>query len=166
MYCKFNAPHPSTTLSDWSSKDWDGKKAKAKEQRSLIDFKLLEQQLQSALQGTTQDTTKDTTQDIVTDKQKNFINGMQDLTLKQDQNVTNTTDILAPPQVMPVMNHKDPKEDSSAMMYNMTNQEVRLQHEEEKYRIYMSTFSYEGDDSDLDSKMDTDSNATAYPFLN
>ena len=48
----------------------------------------------------------------------------------------------------------------------MTNQEVRLQHEEEKYGIYMNTFSYKGDDSDLDSEMDTDSNAMAYPFLN
>ena len=62
LYCMFDAPHPSTSLSDWSSEDWDGKKAKAKEQRSLIDSKLLEQQLQSALQDTTQDTAKDTTQ--------------------------------------------------------------------------------------------------------
>ena len=48
----------------------------------------------------------------------------------------------------------------------MTDQEVRFQDEEEKYGIYMSTFSYEGDDSELDSKMDTDSNAIAYPLLN
>ena len=47
----------------------------------------------------------------------------------------------------------------------MTNQEVRLQHEEEKYGIYMSTFGYERDDSNLDSEMDSNSNATAYPFL-
>ena len=130
LYCKFDAPHSSTTLSDWSSKNLDGEKTKAKEQKSLIDFKLLEQQLQGALQ----DTTKVTTQDTVTDKQEmDLINGMQDLTLKQDQNVTNMTDILAPPPVTPVMNHEEPKEDGSAMTYNMTNQEVRLQHEEEKY---------------------------------
>ena len=95
-----------------------------------------------------------------------LINGMQDLTLKQDQNTTNMTDILAPPPVMPVMNHEEPKEDSLTMTYNMTNQEVRLQHKEEKYGIYMSTFSYKGDISNLDSKTDIDSNATAYPFLN
>ena len=53
LYCKFDAPHPSTTLLYWSSEDWDAKKAKAKEQRSFIDFKLLEQQLQNALQDTT-----------------------------------------------------------------------------------------------------------------
>ena len=57
------------------------------------------------------------------------------------------------------------KEDDTVMAYNMTNQEVRLQHEEEKYEVYMSTFGYEGDDSNLDSKTDTDSNVTAYPFL-
>ena len=162
LYCKFNAPHPSITLSDWSSEDWDGEKAKAKEQRSLIDFKLLEQQLQNALQDTTQDTTKDTTQGTVADKQEtDLINGMQDLMLKQDQNTTNTTDILAPPPVMPVTKHGEPKEDNPTMMYNMTDQEVRLQHEVEKYGIYMSTFGYERDDSDLGSKMDSDSNATA-----
>ena len=114
LYCKFNAPHPSSTLSDWSSKNEDGTKAKAKEQRSLIDFKLLEQQLQSALQDTTQDTTKDTTQDAVIDKQEmDLINSMQDLMLKQDKNVTNTTNIPAPPPVTPVKNHEEPKEDSS-----------------------------------------------------
>ena len=75
MYCKYNAPHPSTTKSDWSSEDWDGKKAKAKEQRSLIDFKLLEQQLQDTLQ--------DTTQDAVPDKQEmDLTNSRQDLTLE------------------------------------------------------------------------------------
>ena len=37
-YCKYDAPHPSTTLSDWSSEDWDGKKAKAREQHPLLDF--------------------------------------------------------------------------------------------------------------------------------
>ena len=31
-YCKFDAPHPPTTLSDWSSEDWDGDKAMAREQ--------------------------------------------------------------------------------------------------------------------------------------
>ena len=37
-YCRQDAPHPSPIHSDWSSKDWDGDKAKAKEQKSLIDF--------------------------------------------------------------------------------------------------------------------------------
>ena len=38
-YCEQGAPHPSSQESDWSSKDWDGTKAKAREQnKSLIDF--------------------------------------------------------------------------------------------------------------------------------
>ena len=65
------------------------------------------------------------------------------------------------------MNHEveEAKEDDTATAYNMTDQEVRLQHKEEKYEVYMSTFSCEGDDSDLDSEIDTHSNVTAYPFL-
>ena len=39
-YCKQDALHPLPQNSAWLSKDWDGMKAKAKEQsKSLIDFK-------------------------------------------------------------------------------------------------------------------------------
>ena len=38
-YCKQGAPHPSPQETDWSSEDWDGTKAKARQQNdSLIDF--------------------------------------------------------------------------------------------------------------------------------
>ena len=38
-YCEQGAPHPSPQELDWSSKDWDGSKAKAREQTyTLIDF--------------------------------------------------------------------------------------------------------------------------------
>ena len=37
-YYKYEAPHPSPEPLDWSSEDWDGKKAKAREQKSLTDF--------------------------------------------------------------------------------------------------------------------------------
>ena len=43
-YCKQDIPHPSPVNSDWSSEDWDGNKAKAREQnKSLIDFEALNQ---------------------------------------------------------------------------------------------------------------------------
>ena len=43
-YCKQDTPHPSPINSDWSSEDWDGNKAKAKEQnKSLIDFEASDQ---------------------------------------------------------------------------------------------------------------------------
>ena len=37
-YCKYKAPHPSPIPLHWLNKDWDGEKAKAREQRSPIDF--------------------------------------------------------------------------------------------------------------------------------
>ena len=38
-YCEQGAPHPSWQELDWSSEDWDGTKAKAREQnKSLMDF--------------------------------------------------------------------------------------------------------------------------------
>ena len=37
-YCKHEALHPSPIQSGWSSKDWGDEKAKAREQKSLIDF--------------------------------------------------------------------------------------------------------------------------------
>ena len=66
---------------------------------------------------------------------------MQDLTLEQDQNMTNMTDILVPPPDMPETKHEEAKEDDPTTMYSMTDQEVRLQHKEEKYRIYMSSLA-------------------------
>ena len=158
MYCKFDTPHPSITPSDWSSKDWDGEKANAKEQKPLLDFNLLEHQLQKTLQDTTQDTLLDR-------QEMELVNEMQDLMLEQNQDTQNKTDILAPPPDVPEMKHEESREDNPTTTYNMTDQEVRLQHEEEKYGIYVSTFCYEGDDSDLDSKTDSDSNAMAYLFL-
>ena len=67
-YC--NTPHPSPAPSDWSSVEWDGDKAKVREQRSLIDFKLVDTQVQ------------DTTQDIMLDRQeKDLVNSVDNLML-------------------------------------------------------------------------------------
>ena len=82
--------------------------------------------------------------------------------LDQKPDIQNKTDILAPPLDATEAKYKElRKDDPTATTYNMTNQEVKLQHEEEKYRIYVSTFGYEGDNS----KMDSNSNAMVYPFL-
>ena len=37
-YCRQDALHHSPIHSDWYSEDWDGNIAKAREQKSLIDF--------------------------------------------------------------------------------------------------------------------------------
>ena len=106
------------------------------------------------------------THDATVDKQEtDLIDGIQDLTLKPKQDAQNVTDILAPPPEVKCKGEDRRDEPMTTPAYEMTDQEIQLQHKEEKYGIYMSTFGYEGDDSNLDSKMDSDSNAMVYPFL-
>ena len=81
-YCKYDVPHPLTTLSDWSSEDWDGEKAKAREQHPLHDFNLLEKQLQQTLQDPIQDISQDTLDDHMVEK--SLSKDLQALTLKED----------------------------------------------------------------------------------
>ena len=93
-YCQFNTPHPSETPSDWSSEDWDGDKARAREQCPLLDFKILEKQIQKILQ----DTLEDMTHDVTTDKQEtDLVNGIQDLMSESKLDTHNLTDIPALP---------------------------------------------------------------------
>ena len=56
------------------------------------------------------------------------------------------------------------KDDNETLMCTMSEWEWRLQCKE-KFGIYLSTFSYERDDSDLDSHMELDLNVMAHPFL-
>ena len=136
---------------------------KKREQRSLIDFKLVDAQV------------IDTTQEMEIDgHEKDLVNGMDNLTLDTDK--TAPTDALAPkldvtdtstPQLDTIeKEHEEEatKDKNIILIYSMTEQEQRLQCEG-KFNIYMSTFGYEGDDLDLDTETDSDSNATAYPYL-
>ena len=78
------------------------------------------------------------------------------------------TDVLIPLPDMPKAKCKGEDRRDEPMTtptYKMTDQEIQLQHEEREYGIYMSTFGYEGDNSDLDSEMNSDSNVMAYPYL-
>ena len=84
-----------------------------------------------------------------------------------DKDKTTPTDTLA---LQPDITEKEckiegTKDEDITLMYNMTEQEQRLQCEEERFNIYMRSFGYEGDDLDLDLDTDSDSNAMAYPFL-
>ena len=147
-YWKFDTPHPSITPSDWSSEDWDGNKAKPREQKSLLDFKLLEQQIQKTLQDTKQSKSQDMTYNVVGDKQEtDLIDRIQNLTLEPKQSTQNLTYILAPP--LKVLKTECEEEDirddpTKTPIYEMTDQEIWLQHEEGKYGIYMSTFGTKG----------------------
>ena len=94
---------------------------------------------------------------------KDLVNGVDNLMLDEDK--TTPTDTLAPQLDITEKECEveGMKDEDVTPTYNMTEQEQRLQCEEEKFNIYMSTFSYEGDDLDLDR--DSDSNVMAYPFL-
>ena len=129
MYCQFDAPHPSATLSDWSSEDWDGDKAKAREQCPLLDFKILEKQIQKTLLYRAQDIPQDMTHDSTTDKQDtDLVNSIQGLTLKSKSDIQNSTDILAPPLDMPEVKSEEDGTGRPTMTptYEMTDQEIQL----------------------------------------
>ena len=72
------------------------------------------------------------------------------MTLEQDKTTLNMTDMLIPP-----LEEKQETEgtegNNNVMAYNMSGQELKLQHEEEKYGIYMNTFGYKGGDSEFDT---------------
>ena len=81
----YDTPHPSATLSDWSSKDWDGEKAKAREHCPLLDFNLLEKQLQKTLQDNALDIPQKVLHDNVNDRQEvDLTKGLRDLMLNKD----------------------------------------------------------------------------------
>ena len=110
-YCKYDAPHPSATPSDWSSEDWDGKKAKAREQHPFLDFNLLEKQLQKTLQDRALDVPQDLLHDSIKDRQEtDLTKGLRDLTLKKDADAQNLTDTLAP---LPDVSEKKDKDEVS-----------------------------------------------------
>ena len=121
---------------------------------SLIDFRLLDTQVQEKYRRQHQ-----------TDKKKDLVNSIDNLMLDQDE--TTPIDTLVPPPDTSEEKHEaeGTKDDDERLTYNITEQEWRLQCKEERYGIYMSTFGYEGDDSDLDSDMYTDLNAMAHSFL-
>ena len=80
----------------------------------------------------------------------------------------NSTDVPAPPPDAPEEKGKgkDGTRRQAAMpTYEMTEQKTQLQKKEEEYGIYMSTFGYEGDDSNLDSNTESNSDVAAYPYL-
>ena len=82
-YYKFYTPHPPTCPSDWSSEDWDGNKAKAREQCPLLDFIFLEKQIKKTLQDPIQDISLGLL-DSDSKVEGDLIKDMEALTLKGD----------------------------------------------------------------------------------
>ena len=98
--------------------------------------------------------------------EKDLTKDLQALSLKEDADMQNSADTqVTKSEVLENNNKAEEEEDETSIpAYKMTKQELQLQ-EEEKYRIYTSTFGYKGDDSDLYSEMDTESDSHAYPYL-
>ena len=141
--CKYETPHPSPTPSDWSSKDWDGEKAKAMEQRSLIAFDPPKPDLRQM-----------TNSEIVNNLP------IQNLTIQEDkkEEVPEITDTLVPPPeasaATPMM--YDTKQENimeKKDIEGLTDQEKMLQKEGEEYAIYIAGLSEE---EESDTKTDTD----------
>ena len=99
-YCKFDALHPSITPSDWASEDWDGDKAKAREQCPLLNLKVIEMQLQKTLQDRAQDIPQNMTCNT-DDQQTDLIHSIKDLTLDSKPDVQNLIGMPAPPPYVP-----------------------------------------------------------------
>ena len=76
------------------------------------------------------------------------------------------TDIQATNTEEPNNNNQMTEEgNTSVPPYKISEQELWMQKEEVKYNTYISAIGYEGDDSDLETEMDTDSGGQAYLFL-
>ena len=136
-YCKQGAQHPSPQNSDWSSEDWDGNKAKTKEQnKSLID-----------LSDPKPKTDMEWTMDIDERPFNELQIGQDD---SKDEPLEVTESLVPTPQVTETSDDTAENTDEE----ELTEAERKLQREEEKHdmfdRIYMSQLSDE-EDSDMDT---------------
>ena len=143
-FCRQQAPHPLPVQLDQSRKDWDGNKAKAREQNTLLSFDMPKPE-----------TDKQTSDSVDTPP-------FQNLTIKMnrlDEKAPEVSTTLVSP-IEPGVIGTTPKEDSitKAEDRGLTEQELRLQREEEKYAMYISHLSPK--DSDTDTEMDK----SEYPF--
>ena len=151
LYCKHEAPHPSPIQSDWSSKGWDGEKAKAREQKSLIDFNPPKPDSDKQMMYLETDKRKVVSADDLP---------IQNLLIHQDkveEELPEVSDALVPPPEAPaatpvtdVANPEDIMEESNG---GLTEQEQRLKREEEEYAIYIGMLSDE-EESDTETDMD------------
>ena len=107
-YGKYDAPHPSPVPSNWSIEDWDGDKARNREQMSLIDT-LLDKETQYGTQEK---------------QEKHLISGLENLMLEQDKTTPNMTDMLIP--LLETLEEKQETEgtqvNNDVMVYSMTGQ--------------------------------------------
>ena len=143
-YCKQDAPHPSPVNSDWSSEDWNGNKARAREtNKSLIDFEALNQK-------TDMEKTMDI-DEIPLSKLQIGQDGCKEETLE-------VTESLVPlPSTLAALEDTTENTDKG-----LTEAEVKLQGEEEKFEMYNRI--YMGLLSDEESS-NTETNESTYTYF-
>ena len=142
-YCKQDTPHPSPVNSDWSSKDWDGDKAKAKEEnKSMIDFEAPNQ--------------KTDTEEITDIVEIPF----SKLQIGQDGNKEELLQVMEslvlPPSTLATLEYTIEYTDKG-----LTEVEVKLQREEEKFEMYYRICDGPLSDEE-DSDMETEKSTCMY----
>ena len=142
-FCRQQALHPLPNQSDWSSKDWDGERAKAREQKSFTRF------------DTPRPTMENPTLDLVNSIPFHGLTICTDGPDKKAPEVPTAT--LNPPQAQEA-GETTPKEGQQKLdpiaeeEEKQAEQEIRRNLEEAKYKLYVGQLSME--DSDLDTDMD------------
>ena len=136
---------------DWSSQDWDGEKAKAREQKSLIDFM------------PPKPDTDQQTADATVDRKETVMTGdipFQKLTIQSDnpdEESPEISDALIPLlEVLAETPWTDTmRSDGSTETHyeSLTEQELTLQREEVKYAIYTGMLNKE-EESDTETNTD------------
>ena len=147
-FCRQQAPHPSLVQLDWYSKDWDGNKAKAREQRSLISFESPKPDVHKPTLDSIDDIPFQKLM-IETDGSEKKMEASDTLVPQPEPEVTGTTPGM---DAMKLDGIKDGDEEG------LTEQELHLQREEEKYALYLDTLKPE--ESDTESETDK----SEYPF--
>ena len=148
-YCKHDAPHPSPVHSDWSSEDWDGNKAKARQQESLIDFTPSNPKTVTPVMDSN-----------FCQQEAEIATKLQNVTLRQEEVRPEIIDTLVlPPEE--TTDRREMEADSGTTTYGtrLTEQELLLQKEEEQYAIYIATYG------DIDTDMETDTDTEGIFWL-
>ena len=133
-----------------SSEDWDGEKAKVREQKSLVDF-----------MPPKQDTDPQMTEVMADDIP------FQKLTIQLDdldENTMEVTDTLKASVEIPVaeasVTDMAKSDDSTKTHYEtLLEQELRMQRTEDKYALFIGILSEE---EESDTEIDTDDNTYTY----
>ena len=148
-FCRQQVPHPLPNQSNWSSKDWDRDKTKAKEQSSIVKFHILWPKMDNP--------TMDPVDSIPFEKLMIQTDGPDKKALE-----VSTTLIPLPEQGAVEIAITDsqtkldivPKEEEE-----QAAQELRMWIEEEKYRLYLGQLSPE------ESEIDMETDGSNYPYL-